>query len=273
MRVHHLNCGTMCPPSERATRGRGGWLSRGHMVCHCLLLETDAGLVLVDTGLGLDDVREPKRRLGGFFATMVGAVLSEQETAIRRVEALGLRPDDVRHIVVTHLDLDHAGGLSDFPKARVHVYGAELDAARARATIKERERYREAQWAHGPDWAPATLQGDTWLGFEAVRDLPGLPPEILIVPLPGHTRGHSAIAVDAGQGWLLHAGDAYFAKGEMDPAGRSCPVGLDVFQRLMGIDDGLRRANQERLRQLAITRTEDVRVFSAHDPDELDAFG
>ena len=44
----HLNCGTMCPPSERATRGRGGWLSRGHMVCHCLLLETDAGLVLVD---------------------------------------------------------------------------------------------------------------------------------------------------------------------------------------------------------------------------------
>lgn len=43
-----------------------------------------------------------------------------------------------------------------------------------------------------------------------MRRLTGLPPEILALPLPGHSRGHAAIAVDTGHGWLVHAGDAYF---------------------------------------------------------------
>lgn len=244
------------------------------MVCHCLVLETNQGLVIVDTGLGLDDMREPKRRLGSMFVPLVGAVLDEQDTALRRIEALGFKASDVQHLVVTHLDLDHAGGLSDFPHAKVHVYGAELDAARARATFLERERYREAQWAHNPDWAPATLRGgEAWFGFEAVRDLPGLPPEILMIPLPGHSRGHSGVAVQSEDGWLLHAGDAYFSKGELDPNGRHCPVALDLFQHIVAVDDKQRLHNQERLRQLAMHHASDVRIFSAHDPDELEAFG
>lgn len=50
MRVHHLNCGTMCPLAGGAI-GSGTGLRRGLMVCHCLLIETPRdGLVLVDTG-------------------------------------------------------------------------------------------------------------------------------------------------------------------------------------------------------------------------------
>lgn len=107
MRIHHLNCGSMTTPG-------------GRIVCHVLLCETANGLVLVDAGFGLDDVRDPKRRLG-LSAKLLGAKLDESETAIRQVEALGYQPGDVRDIVITHFDLDHVGGLSDFPDARVHV--------------------------------------------------------------------------------------------------------------------------------------------------------
>ena len=58
MRIHHLNCGCMCPVGGRLWDG----VSRGptaQLVCHCLLVETDSGLVLVDTGFGLRDVEEP----------------------------------------------------------------------------------------------------------------------------------------------------------------------------------------------------------------------
>lgn len=255
------------------------------MVCHCLLVETDAhGLVLVDTGFGTGDVVDPSH-LGGAFRGLVRPKLDVAETALRQVEALGFRAADVRHVLPTHLDLDHAGGLSDFPDAAVHVYRPEHTAAMERATPRERERYRVAQLAHGPKFRTYETSGEPWFGFECVRALEGLPPEILIVPLPGHTRGHAAIAVRAteraagadgapwsqrGGGWLLHAGDAYFYRGEMDPNRRTCPIGLELFQRAVALDDEKRLANQERLRALVRDRSREVRVFCAHDDVELD---
>lgn len=115
MRVHHLNCGTDCPLGGALFDGCSiGAL--GRIVCHCLLIETDAhGLVLVDTGYGLRDVAHPHQhpnpRITLPWRLMLNIRLHGHETAVRQVEALGYLADDVRHIVATHLDFDHAGGL------------------------------------------------------------------------------------------------------------------------------------------------------------------
>jgi glyoxylase-like metal-dependent hydrolase (beta-lactamase superfamily II) len=243
------------------------------MVCHCLLLEAAGGLVLIDTGLGTDDVAAPRERLGRAFVAVTRPVLREAETAIAQIRRLGFSPSDVRHILVTHLDLDHAGGLPDFQDAQVHVFEDEHHAA-MQPTLRERARYRPAHFAHGPRWVlhRPPPGGERWMGFEHVRDLPGLPPDVLIVPVTGHTRGHSAIAVRQGERWLLHCGDAYFHEGEMDPRGRRCSPGLDLFQRLVQIDGAARWQNQERLRELARDHGDRVRVFCAHDPSELSRF-
>ena len=270
MKVHHLNCATMCPYGGRLLSGTGSLTSATQMICHVLLVETEQGLVLVDSGLGLDDLREPKPRLGRHLLTLMRPVLDEDETAARRVEALGFSRDDVRHIVLTHMDLDHAGGLPDFPKATVHLHAAEHDAMLRRQTPLERSRYRPVHWAHEPSFETYRPKGEAWFGFEAVRDLRGLPPEILLIPLFGHTRGHSGVAVETESGFLLHAGDAYFHRGEMDPDERRCPPILDVFQRIAEIDSTARRKNQERLRLLCRENRGSVRVFSAHDPVELE---
>jgi len=242
------------------------------MVCHCLLIETARGLVLVDSGLGLRDVETPAHTIGREFAFLMNAKLDPAETALHQVRALGYSPDEVRNIVLTHLDLDHAGGIADFPKAKVHLHAVEREAALQRKTRLERQRYKSEHWAHGPDWAVYQAGGERWFGFECVRDLSGLPPEILLIPLFGHTRGHSGIAVDTGKGWLLHAGDAYFYHGELDPDRRRCPPLIDVFQRIMEIDGRARVRNQERLRDLARENSGEVRIFSAHDPVEYDRF-
>ena len=42
MRIHHLNCGTCCPWGGRTFDGVSKGLLHGHIVCHCLLIETDA---------------------------------------------------------------------------------------------------------------------------------------------------------------------------------------------------------------------------------------
>lgn len=265
MRVHHLNCATMLPILPRLAHGKVPPELR-KLVAHCLLIEGADGLILVDSGFGLEDVN--RGRVTRTLRFLARPTLDEGETAIRQVEALGFKATDVRHIICTHLDLDHAGGLSDFPHAKVHVLEAEKAAAMD-PTAFEKHRYRPAQWAHGVDWVTHPETGSPWNGFEAVRDLPGLPPEILLVPTIGHTRGHLSVAIDGPNGWLLHAGDNYYHRGTIDPAVGPAPFGMRLFERITQTDAERLRANQARLGELAAGG--EVQVFSAHDAAEFAA--
>ncbi|MBC7543242.1 MAG: MBL fold metallo-hydrolase [Candidatus Sericytochromatia bacterium] len=269
MRVHHLNCASLCPPFRRLVNGSGSVFARGCLVCHCLAIETDEGIVLVDTGLGLLDVNRPDTRLHRTSLAVIQPVLDPEETAVRQLERLGFKASDVRHIVPTHLDIDHIGGLSDFPDAVVHVFEPEFEAAMQPRTWLERRRYHPPQWAHGPRWAVYPVQGESWFGFPTVRSLKGLPEDILLVPLVGHTRGHCGVAVRTQNRWLLHCGDAYFHRDEIHRTIPSCPPGLALFEAAVQADGIARLANQARLRQLAQAHRPEVRLFSAHDPVEL----
>lgn len=271
MKIHHLQTGSFCPFGGPLLHDRGIGGGEAHLLCHSLLVETNDGLVLIDTGFGSEDLQNPYERLGGVFVTLVNPRLAPELTAVRQVEALGFSRNDVRHIIPTHLDLDHVGGLPDFPRAKVHVYEDEYLAATEPATFNERQRYRAAHWRHGVDWQHYTLEGEAWYGFPAVRSLMGAgKDDILIVPVTGHTRGHSAIAVRGENGWLLHCGDAYFHKGQVDIAHPHCPIGLEVFQHLMAVDNDARVENVERLRSLRMQHGHDVTLFSAHDKDEFE---
>ena len=274
MKIHHLNLCTMCPFGGRLISGGSTSIfGTGELIIHSLLVETPRdGLVLVDTGMGLDDVRSPLRRLGASFVGLARPRLREEDTAARQVERLGFARSDVRHIVVTHLDVDHAGGIPDFPDATLHVHTPEHEAAMAPRTLNERQRYRPAQFAHAPKLKLHDAGGERWHGLESLRVVAE---DVLLVPLPGHTRGHSAVAVRAGfengPEWLLHCGDAYFFHGEKDDAGQ-CPPMLKNFQRVIAVDDVARRANAQRLRDLHKEHSDTVRLFSAHDPTEYRSF-
>lgn len=266
MKVHHLNCGTMRPFGGKLISGRGSYLGTAEMVCHVLLLETEDGLVLVDTGLGTDDVRTPAETLAKHWRVVCRPALDESETALRQVEALGFSASDVRHVVLTHLDLDHGGGLRDFPDASVHLSAEELAVAtRPDKSGNDRVRYPDNQWRHGPKWVPHEATGETWFGFSGVREVR---PDVLLVPLFGHTRGHTGVAVRVGDRWLLHAGDSYFFHGEMGPDAHCTPM-LRFMQKRMETVRELRLANQDRLRELVRDHGDSVDVFSAHDAVEL----
>jgi glyoxylase-like metal-dependent hydrolase (beta-lactamase superfamily II) len=270
MRIHHLSCGSLCPHGGRLIGGEGGLLSTANVICHCLLIESGDGLVLVDTGFGREDARNPAQ-LGQPFRVALRPRPRLDETAIAQVEALGFAAADVRHIVVTHLDVDHAGGLPDFPAAEVHVLAPELAEA-LHPSLRERARYvGGAHWKHGARWAEhdSGAGGERWFGFESLQILPGLDFELALIPLLGHSRGHTGIAVKNGERWLLHCGDAYFNHGEMETPPH-CPPGLKLFQRLLASDHKARVANTARLRELAADHGDEVSLFCSHDPHELE---
>ena len=271
MRIHYLKCGTDCPFGGALFDGFSKGLF-GHIPCAAQLIETDQGLILIDTGYGVEDVRHPHPRLSKLFHGLLNIQFRMQETALRQIEALGFSAKDVRHIVLTHLDFDHAGGIEDFPYATVHVMEKERDAAeRTRRGFIAKRRYRPAQWDEVRDWRTYADGGERWFGFDNVRSLDGLPPEILMVPMPGHTWGHAGIAIDGPDGWVLNAGDAYFYRRELDADRRRCTPGLRFYQTLMEVDRGQRMRNQEHLRRLKRDKGSQIKIFCSHDLKELEA--
>lgn len=256
MRVHHLNCGTM-------------GTTRARFVAHVLLVETDrAGLVLIDSGFGLEDIAAPGPRIGP-IRRIIHPALDPAETAARQVEAMGHRRDDVRHIVLTHLDVDHAGGLADFPGASVHVTAAEAEAALRSPSFTERRRYRPAQWAHGARFVEHGDGGERWRGFPAARELTEIAPGIVLLPMPGHTRGHAGVAVDAGDHWVVHCGDAYYHRGTIE--GSPVPRAVTAGERIAAVIPRLVAENHRRLAEIHARGDEDLVLVCSHDSAQFEA--
>jgi glyoxylase-like metal-dependent hydrolase (beta-lactamase superfamily II) len=250
MRVHHLNCMTF----------RLGVAS----ITHCLLIETTDGLLLVDAGLGLGDYEQPTRKMRAFLA-LNRVPRNPEETAIRQVVSLGYSPEDVQHIVLTHLHLDHSGGLPDFPWARVHVFAAEHQAAtqRRQKGLLNWFGYDTIHWAHGPRWVRYELGGEEWFGLPCAEVQGIESARLVLVPLIGHTPGHCGLAVEVEGGWLLHCGDAYVRDMQIDAENpRSVfPEWAGVFERSLFPDSAI-----QKLRVLKREVGQGAKMFSAHDP-------
>lgn len=271
MRVHHLNCGTIRVPGGVSMIGTGGLLRRAPGVTHCIVAESEDGLLLVDTGVGVRDCVSPTLFLSWMLA-VGGFPRDLGETAIEQIKGLGYTPEDVRHIALTHFHFDHAGGLPDFPHAQVHIYRQEYEAVTQPQDMYERYPYRAEHWAHGPNWVVHDLAGDLWFGLERTPmiDLGSL--AFCLVPLPGHTRGLSAVALSVDDRWILHCGDAYTFHGEVDPVSpRRAPYARSV-RHLMNLNRSFRAigAHSARLRALVREHGDTVTLTCSHDPKELE---
>lgn len=250
-KIHHLNFGTMrAIPVD----------SNSVTACHCLLLEDPSGLVLVDTGVGLLEMQQPLERYGEQLLNIWGFTIDENLTAVRQLARLGFDPQAVKHIVMTHLDVDHAGGLRDFPNATVHLANEELANLEAM-----NPRYLFNQFEHGPKWKAHGPSDERWFGLEA-RDLDlGLSSPVKLIPLFGHSRGHCGVAVGQGERWALHAGDTYYRRVEFitddNPVtALSSHTADDNEQRVQSI---------AAIRKLAAEHGEAVTIFSTHEVLEL----
>ena len=250
MELHHLNCGVLhASPNPPAS-------------CHCLLLELADDVALIDTGIGLLDIARPVERIGASIIEAAGFQFRESDTAALQLEHLGFRVGDVRHIVLTHGDPDHAGGLADFPEASVHVSEEELAGIRSGLG-----RYCLRQFEHEPKWVSHTTSPVQWFGLPARPIDFGSGVDVLMIPLFGHTSGHCGVAIRQKDRWLLHVGDAYYLRVELERDDH--PVSALAAAR--ADDDPLRRESLGHLRRLARDHPAEVEMLGYHDFTEFPA--
>jgi len=189
------------------------WFPRWNVFGVSFLLKTDQGLVLIDTGLGLHDFENPQGVVK-FFTVDFGIVNDPQMAMYHQIRTAGYEPEDVKHIVLSHLHFDHAGGLPDFPQAKVHLHRREYNALQHSHRLIERAAYDKADFAHHPDWVLYDSVDSQWFGVEAIR-LP-FSPEMYLIPLFGHTSGHCGIAFKLESGWIFYAADSLPTNAQFD---------------------------------------------------------
>ncbi len=200
----------------------------------------------------------------GHAKLLLRASRDPEGTAVRH-ERMGLRPG-VSHVICTHLDRDHTGGRPAFPGARAHVHRWEWGPAMRPATFTEKDRYRPPHFAHRPDWVlHERISPDDWFSLDCMRDLPGLVPRFLLVPPPGHPRGHCGVVLQTDGGWLLQCGYAYYSAAEPH-ADHTLPMALRPFRRVAHMEYAKAMAQLDRLHQALAHARGATRTLASHDP-------
>ena len=189
--------------------------NRIRLALRCLLVEHDAGPVLIDTGIGNKDNKKFLNIYGVENRGTTGPTQLEDALA----EA-GLAPGDIRFVINTHLHFDHAGGNTylerhdaeegegtarppfrpsaqlSFPNATYIVQQGELQAAR-NPSIRSAASYLE-------DNFEPIAEADAWRLVEGETEvLPG----ISVLPTPGHTPFHQSVLVSDGDEVACYAAD------------------------------------------------------------------
>jgi N-acyl homoserine lactone hydrolase len=144
------------------------------------VIEHPDGLLLFDTGLGEGD-----REVDAHYQP----VRRPLPDAMR---AAGLALDDIRWVANCHLHFDHCGGNSTLIGRPIFVQSRELQEARA-----------------APDYTLPHLIDFSGADYHQLEGETEILPDVLVIPTPGHTDGHQAIAVRSGNGTVILAGQAY----------------------------------------------------------------
>jgi glyoxylase-like metal-dependent hydrolase (beta-lactamase superfamily II) len=196
--------------------------------------------ILVDTGFGEAMAKKRGRRI----VTPVADGL----------RALGIEPERVEDVVVTHLHYDHAGNLPLFPRARFHLQDSEMAFATGRCMCHGVMRH-----AYEADDVAQMVRCVFDQRVEFHDGAAEVAPGVELHRIGGHTRGLQAVRVRTRRGWVVLASDAshFYAHMEQD---RVFPVVDNVGDLLEGY---------RTLRRLAASPRH---IVPGHDPLVMDLY-
>ena len=234
IRIHPISTGRVRIKKAQITRKPGGPLRvmgdrdwSDWLPIYAWLIEHPEGLILVDTGETCGaNVAGHFLRWHPYYRHSAVFAIREDEEIGPALARLGVRAQDVRTVLLTHLHTDHAGGLCHLPNSTVWVSGPEWRLARGwggalRGYVTHRwpkdlaPRFYDFS---GPPLGPFTHT----FAVTKARD-------VLVVPTPGHTPGHVAVIVRLNDISYFLAGDASYTDGALRAR---APDGVTFFPRM-----------------------------------------
>ena len=204
------------------------------------VIDTAEGVLVVDTGQGAH-LLQSGRSLHPYVRWEVAFRIEPEQEIGPQLRALGIGPRDVKRVVLTHLHMDHDGGLAHFPDSEILAAPGELKTA---GGLAGRLRgYLPHRWPSWFDPKPLDLAAEPFGPFASSRRLTQAG-DVVAVATPGHTADHVSVVVQDGDIAYFLAGDTSYDEALM-LAGRLDGVSADE-QVCIGTLDAIRRFAQSR---------------------------
>ncbi len=169
-------------------------------------IEHPEGVIVVDTGQGAH-LLESGKSLHPYIRWEVAFRIAPEQEIGPQLRARGIAPRDVKRVVLTHLHMDHDGGLAHFPHSRILVARGELNAASGWAG--RIRGYLPNRWPTWFDPEPLDLAPEPFGPFAASKRLTA-DETVIAVATPGHTADHVSIIVQDGDTAIMLAGDTSY---------------------------------------------------------------
>jgi N-acyl homoserine lactone hydrolase len=260
MRVHVIETGRVQIKASQIV-GRGHGLARRiaplfdaewseWLPVNAYAIEHRDGVILVDTGVSAGVKHLP--RWHPYFRFCVRFNVEPEQEAGPQLKALGIGSPDVTRVVLTHLHIDHDGGLGHFPMSEVLVSPAELQCATSAAG--RLRGYLPQRWPKAFDPKPLILDDGPYGPFPRSKRLTA-DGAIVAVATPGHTRDHLSVVVEEHDRPVFIAGDTSYNEETM----------------LKGTIDGVSGSDDQAAATLAAIRAfveaRPTVYLPAHDPE------
>jgi N-acyl homoserine lactone hydrolase len=178
--------------------------------------------------------------------------IDREEEIGPQLRTLGIGPRDVKRVVLTHLHMDHDGGLAHFPHSKILVAPGELRTASG--WIGRMRGYLPNRWPSWFDPVSLDLVLEPFGSFSGCRRLTEAG-DVVAVATPGHTANHLSVLVQEDEITLFLAGDTSYDERLM------------LAGRVDGVspDERISRATLDAIRRLA--RTRQTVYLPTHDPE------
>lgn len=176
-----------------------------------LVRHPTAGEILVDTGLHPSIATRPEENLGRAGMPLFKPEMEPGQDLASQLRAKGVDPAGIRLVILTHLHVDHASAVSEFPNATFLVTAREWAAATS-GLIPFLKGYRRSQFDHAFDFRTVDFDVDRVTShstFGRSLDLFG-DGSVRLVFTPGHSAGHQSVLLRLSDREMLIAGDAIF---------------------------------------------------------------